>query len=549
MDGYSISFDDKVVVKKNREVICSGTLVEKQPLEMNQTYLWHLRLGHINLSRIQRLIADGPLGSLVVENFPTCKSCLEGKMTKRPFKAKGYIAKDVLELVHSDLYVPITIQARGGFECFIYFIDDYSRYGYIYLMRHKSECFDKFKEYKADVEKRHGKIIKTLRSDCGGDYLLGEFKSYLSEAGIQSQLSAPSTPQQNSVTERRNMIFMEMVRSMMSYSELPNSFWGYALEMAVYILNLSNTCAEADTDKLESRTEVRLFVGYPKGTKEEDYVMNHKPMSKIVLEEIREDTSTLVPTVWELVEPSNGIKVIGCKWVYKRKRGADGKVETFKITFLNRSLEENIHMNQPEGVIAKGKDHLVCKLNRSIYRLKQASRSWNIQFNEVIQSYRFIQCPDKSCVYKNSDGNVMVFLILYVDNILLIGNNVKVLSDVRVWLPKQFDMEDLGECEHILGIKEIRDRKKRMLCLSQASYFDTILARFSMHNSKKGFLPFRHGVPLSKEMCPKTSKEIEDMEAVPYASAVGSLMYAMLCTRSDICFAVGMVSKYQSNPG
>ena len=109
-------------------------------------------------------------------------------------------------------------------------------------------------------------------------------------------------------------------------------------------------------------------------------------------------------------------------------------------------------------------------------------------------------------------------------------------------------MKDLGECAHILGIKVIRDRKKRMLCLSQASYIDAILTRFSMQNFKKGFLPFRHGVALSKEMSPKTSKEIEDMKTVPYASAMGSLMYAMLCTRPDICFAMGMVSRYQSNP-
>ena len=88
-----------------------------------------------------------------------------------------------------------------------------------------------------------------------------------------------------------------------------------------------------------------------------------------------------------------------------------------------------------------------------------------------------------------------------------------------------------------------------MLCLSQASYIDTVIARFNMQNSKKGLLPFRHGVPLSKDMCPKTQKEIEEMAKVPYASAVGSLMYAMLCTRPDICYAVSMVARYQSNPG
>ena len=91
-------------------------------------------------------------------------------------------------------------------------------------MRCKSECFDEFKEFKADVEKHQGKSIKTLRSDRGGEYLLGEFRSYLSEAGIQSQLSALGTPQQNGIAERRNMSLMEMVRSMMSCSKLQFSF-------------------------------------------------------------------------------------------------------------------------------------------------------------------------------------------------------------------------------------------------------------------------------------------------------------------------------------
>ena len=172
--------------------------------------------------------------------------------------------------------------------------------------------------------------------------------------------------------------------------------------------------------------------------------------------------------VWGLVEPPDGVKAVGCKWIYKRKRGTDGKVETFKArlvakgytqkegidyeetfslvamlksirillsivthmdykiwqmdvktAFLNGILEENIHMKQPEGFIEKGKGHLVCKLNRSIYGLKQASRSWNIRFNEVIQSYGFIQSLDESCVYKKCNGNVVVFLVLYVDDIFV----------------------------------------------------------------------------------------------------------------------------------
>ena len=109
-------------------------------------------------------------------------------------------------------------------------------------------------------------------------------------------------------------------------------------------------------------------------------------------------------------------------------------------------------------------------------------------------------------------------------------------------------MKDLGEANYILGIKLLRDRKNKVLALSQALYIDKILARFSMENSKKGTLPFRHGVHLSKEQSPKTLEQKERMSRIPFASAVGSHMYAMLCTRPDICYTVRIVSRYQSDP-
>ena len=140
-------------------------------------------------------------------------------------------------------------------------------------------------------------------------------------------------------------------------------------------------------------------------------------------------------------------------------------------------------------------------------------------------------------------------MVLYVDDILLIGNDVETLSKVKKWLVEQFQMKDLGEASYILGIQIIRDRKNKLLELSQASYIDKVLARFSMQDSKKGLLPTRHGIILSKEQCPKTLQEEEDMRRIPYALAVGSLMYAMLCTKPDIFYAVGIVSRYQSNPG
>ena len=145
-----------------------------------------------------------------------------------------------------------------------------------------------------------------------------------------------------------------------------------------------------------------------------------------------------------------------------------------KTTFLNGSLDETIYMVQPKGFIANVQKKKVCKLQKSIYGLKQASSSWNIKFDQSVKTFRFIQCPDEPFVYKKNSRNVVVFLILYVDDILLIENDVGTLSSVKVWLSTQFNMKDLGEASHILGIKLMRDHQKRILGLSQAFYIDQI---------------------------------------------------------------------------
>ena len=109
-------------------------------------------------------------------------------------------------------------------------------------------------------------------------------------------------------------------------------------------------------------------------------------------------------------------------------------------------------------------------------------------------------------------------------------------------------MKDLGEAQYVLGIQIIRNRKNKTLKLSQATYIDKILVGYSMQNSKKDLLPFRHGVHLSKEQCPKTPQEVEDMRRIPYASVVGNLMYAMLCTRPNIYYIVRIISRYWYYP-
>ena len=150
-------------------------------------------------------------------------------------------------------------------------------------------------------------------------------------------------------------------------------------------------------------------------------------------------------------------------------------------------------MIQLEGFTSKDGDK-VCKLQRSIYGLKQASRSWNIQFDETIKEFGF--SPDEPCVYKKVSGSVVVFLVFYVDDILLMGNDVSILQSIKIWLSNNFSMKDQGEATYILRIKIYKDRYRKLLGLSQSTYRDKMLNRFSMEQSKRGFIPVTHGITL-----------------------------------------------------
>ena len=219
-----------------------------------------------------------------------------------------------------------------------------------------------------------------------------------------------------------------------------------------------------------------------------------------------------------------------------------------KTAFLNGDLVEDVYMTQPEGFESID-SHKICKLQRSIYGLKQASRSWNIRFDETIKEFEFIKNEDDPCVYKKVSGSAIVFLVLYIDDILLIENNVPLLTEVKGWLSGKFSMKDMGETTFILGIKIYRDRSRRLLGLSQSMYIDKVLKRFSMEESKKGFLPMSHGVHLSKDMSPKTQEEKEHMSRIPYTSTIGSIMYVMLCIWLDVSYALSITSRYQANLG
>ena len=302
---------------------------------------------------------------------------------------------------------------------------------------------------------------------------------------------------------------------------------------------------------------------------------------------------------WELGELPKGKRVVRCKWVFKRKEGIPGVEEPrfkarlvakgysqipgvdfndvfspvvkhssirallgivamhdleleqldVKTAFLYGELEEDIYMQQPEGFISSGKEDLVCLLKKSLYGLKQSPRQWYKRFDSFITTTGFSRSDYDSCVYFKRVDDGFVYLLLYVDDMLIAAKDIDVIVKIKAQLNSEFEMKDLGPAKKILGMEISRDRKAGVLYLSQKGYINKVLKRFNMSNAKPVSTPLASHFKLSSALCPQSEEDISYMVEVPYSSVVGSLMYAMACTRPDLAYAVSMVSRYMANPG
>ncbi|KAL8157842.1 hypothetical protein AgCh_002526 [Apium graveolens] len=209
-------------VTLNNESLHSSARGTKCKLTENSAMLWHNRLGHISKQRIQRLVNDRILDPLDLSDFQVFVECIKGKQTNSR-KLGANRATSVLELIHTDISGPFPTASWKGQWYFITFIDDYSRYGYLFLIHEKSQALDVFKEYKAEVELQLNSSIKAVRSDRGGQYYgryngsgeqcPGPFANFLKECGIVPQYTMPRKPNMNGVAERRNRNLKDMVRT------------------------------------------------------------------------------------------------------------------------------------------------------------------------------------------------------------------------------------------------------------------------------------------------------------------------------------------------
>ncbi|CAA7053517.1 unnamed protein product [Microthlaspi erraticum] len=220
--------------------------IKRSASDESSAFLWHQRLCHISKERMMRLVKNEILPQLDFSDLNVCIDCIKGKQTKHVVKKPATRSTQLLELIHTDICGPFDAPSWSGEKYFITFIDDYSRYGYTYLLHEKSQSVNVLKVFIDEVERQLERKIKVVRSDRGGEFYgkfnesgqcPGPFAKLLESKGICAQYTMPGTPQQNGVAERRNRTLIEMVRSMLSNSSLPLSLWIYALRTATYVLN------------------------------------------------------------------------------------------------------------------------------------------------------------------------------------------------------------------------------------------------------------------------------------------------------------------------
>jgi hypothetical protein len=173
-----------------------------------------------------------------------------------------------------------------------------------------------------------------------------------------------------------------------------------------------------------------------------------------------------------------------------------------KMAFLNGGLLENVYMAHHKDFAVKGKEHMRCHLRKSIYGLKQASRQWYLKFDETIRSFDFKENDENNCIYAKFRNRKFIFLILYVDDILLASSDVSLLLEIKRFLSSNFDMKDLGEASFVPGIEIHRDRRKKLLRLSQKAYLEKVLKKFSMHACNLTPAPIVNGDKFSESQEP-----------------------------------------------
>lgn len=197
---------------------------------------WHARLGHPSNFILNHMQTNNNLKLAGSKEFQFCNSCQLGKNKKLPFSNSESVTDHPLELIYSDLWSS-PVQSEKGMKYYVLFVDDYSRYSWLFPMKYKHEVFQIFKEFKALVENKFSTTIKSFQSDGGGEYIKWAFQNYLLTNGIHFHSSCPSHPEQNGTAERKHRQIVDTGLTLLAHASMPLKFWVDAFNASLYLIN------------------------------------------------------------------------------------------------------------------------------------------------------------------------------------------------------------------------------------------------------------------------------------------------------------------------
>ncbi|PKU66194.1 Retrovirus-related Pol polyprotein from transposon TNT 1-94 [Dendrobium catenatum] len=707
---------------------------------------WHKRLGHPHRRILQQISRHHPSIHLS-PNVSTCTSCLSCKGHKLPFERSSSSTNFPLELVHSDVWGPSPVPSHLGYNYYVIFVDDFSRFVWLFPLQSKHEVTDIFINFTHFIERQTNRKLKIIRTDGGGEFVNHKFQNFTRTAGILHQTSCPYTPEQNGLAERKHRHIITMTRILLHTAGLPMSFWMEAALTATYLINRTPSltiknispiqrmfnivpsyehlrvfgceCYPLSTPihrtKLSPTSDACIFLGYSdtmKGYKCLNLVTNKvlisrnvqfnevvfpyknrnqsiptvssntppnllipistirtsaqrkqpsvsntktipsphsttaasvdhittdqlnptpshqhksrhmmttraktgslKPVQRLNL--IHHQQSPCEPTTyreaskfsewrnamaeefyalqkqgtWELVSPPPNSSILGSKWTYRIKRKSDGSIARFKArlvaqgnqqqygldyldtfspvaklptvrillavaifhkwnvhqldvsnAFLHGDIKETVYMRQPKGFEDSIHPTHVCKLRKAIYGLRQAPRQWYTTFTEYLLRIGFIHSQADPSLLLMHKEHLQIYLLVYVDDILITGNDIHAMQDIIEQLKLKFTMKDLGLANQFLGIHI--DSLTDKFFLSQNSYANSIVQMAELHNCNSVSNP-----SFTKPPAPVLDDHAW-MDAHRYRQIIGSLQYLTL-TRPDISYAVNALSQHMHDP-
>uniref|UniRef100_H3H9V7 Integrase catalytic domain-containing protein n=1 Tax=Phytophthora ramorum TaxID=164328 RepID=H3H9V7_PHYRM len=456
-------------------------------------------------------------------------------------------AKQVLEVVHSDVCGPMQTPTFGGKRYFVTFIDDKSHFCVVYLLRNKSEVAAKFAEFVAFAETQTGKRVKTLRSDNGGEYTSGAMAKFCADRGIVQKFTPPYTPQLNGVAERMNRTLVECARCMLEHAGLPKTYWGEAVMTAAFLRNRCPTRAVSHdksphqvwTGKKPLLANLKVFgchayVHVPKAKRTKFDArsvrcrfLGYSEHEKAYRFEELESSRVLVSRDAQFMED---VFDSGRRDYHQREVVVIQDEETTDQDSSQSDEDDNEEEEEEEAARDEdfgpgNKRHPRTQSLEEVTEVPSAKR--------YASQSRHHTLDEMSAAAQESQDFEAAYVVNSVGEMPTTFKSAMESSDAVKW-KEACD----SECDSLLK-NDTWDVTK---------FLKSILTKFGMQNSKPVKTPQDPGLKLTKNMCEGGCQHEDTMKNVPYRSAVGALMYLMVATRPDLAAAVGVLSQFSADP-